>query len=97
MTFPELSRRVGRIPALARGTATHHIDNQDSVDSYFPGDLFFGQFDSQARRDYLSATNQLRHNPINRVHWNGKPDSRRSSRRAIDLGINTDQPSGAVE
>jgi hypothetical protein len=53
------------------------------------------QFDFQARPSYLSLRNQLRHNPINRVDWNGKANTHRRSRRAIDLGIDNDQVSGA--
>ena len=49
---------------------------------YFPGDLFFGQFDSQPRLMIFPLRINW-HNPINRVHWNGKADARRSSRRAL--------------
>jgi hypothetical protein len=97
MTHPELSRRIGLIPALAAGPPRITSTIKTPVDPYFLGDLFLGQFDSQPRPNYLSTANQLRHDPINRVEWNGKADTSRSSRRAINLRVDANQTSRAVE
>src|SRR5207302_632581 len=99
LDFAAVRVAIGLMQAgLARGTAWSNAPDQGAVaDAEAAGDFVLCGPYAEARTHDPPVLDQLRDDAIHFVHWNGKADAGISAGRAVNGGVHTDKPAGAVE
>ena len=88
----------GRLNArLRRRASSCNIDDQYAGDTESLRDLLVGDLNAHSRPGNLSAADQFRNDSIHRIDGNGKADSGRRPRGAVNRGVDADQSAGAIE